>query len=153
MGTALFYHLTRRPLEETLPALLDKALAAGWRVVVRGGDAARLEWLDDRLWMGEGFLPHGRAGGPFDADQPVLLSTADARPNGAACVMAVDGATVSAQEAQTLERVCILFDGNDPVALDGARAQWRDLTGAGIAAQYWSEETGRWQKKAESNAP
>jgi len=35
---------------------------------------------------------------------------------------------------------------------DTARAQWRSLTGAGIAAEYWSEESGRWQKKAESVA-
>jgi hypothetical protein len=26
------------------------------------------------------------------------------------------------------------------------------MTGAGHAAQYWSEETGRWQKKAEHPA-
>ena len=69
MGAAYFYHLTRRPLEATLPLLLEKALAAGWRVAVRGVDAARLDRLDARLWLGpeDGFLPHGRAGGPHDA--------------------------------------------------------------------------------------
>lgn len=150
MGTALFYHLTHRPLEATLPMLLDKSLAAGWRVAVRGGDAGRLDWLDERLWMGDGFLPHGRAGTGFDADQPVLLTTAPDMPNEAACLMAVDGAEVSPDETQRLERVCILFDGNDPAAVDRARGQWRSLTAAGIPAQYWSEESGRWQKKAES---
>ena len=38
MGEVWFYHLTDRPLEATLPALLDRALAAGWRVAVRGTD-------------------------------------------------------------------------------------------------------------------
>ncbi|MET4103158.1 DNA polymerase-3 subunit chi [Roseovarius sp. MBR-78] len=152
MGAAYFYHLTRRPLEVTLPQLLDKALAAGWRVAVRGVDAARMDRLDAQLWLGpeDGFLPHGRAGGPHDADQPVLLTTDTASPNGAACVMAVDGAEVTPEEVQALERACILFDGSDEVALARARAQWKALTGAGCAAQYWSEETGKWQKKAEA---
>ena len=94
MGEAWFYHLTESPLEATLPMLLEKSLAAGWRVVVKGGSAERLDWLDEKLWLGpkDGFLPHGIAGGEHDADQPVLLTTGTARPNGAGCLMAVDGA-------------------------------------------------------------
>jgi DNA polymerase-3 subunit chi len=132
--------------------LLEKSLGAGWRVAVRGRDAARLVWLDERLWLGpeDGFLPHGIAGGPHDADQPVLLTTQSACPNGAVCVMAIDGAEVRAEEVQTLERVCILFDGNDDAAVQVARGQWKALTGAGCAAQYWSEASGRWEKKAEA---
>jgi DNA polymerase-3 subunit chi len=152
MGAVYFYHLTRQPLEATLPMLLEKSLGAGWRVAVRGRDAARLVWLDERLWLGpeDGFLPHGIAGGPHDADQPVLLTTQSACPNGAVCVMAIDGAEVRAEEVQTLERVCILFDGNDDAAVQVARGQWKALTGAGCAAQYWSEASGRWEKKAEA---
>ncbi|MGR3699271.1 MAG: DNA polymerase III subunit chi [Roseovarius sp.] len=152
MGAVYFYHLTRQPLEATLPMLLEKSLGAGWRVAVRGRDAARLVWLDERLWLGpeDGFLPHGIAGGPHDADQPVLLTTQSACPNGAVCVMAIDGAEVRAEEVQTLERVCILFDGNDDAAVQVARGQWKALTGAGCAAQYWSEAGGRWEKKAEA---
>lgn len=152
MGAAYFYHLTARPLEATLPMLLARAREAGWRVVVRGTDPARLDWLDEKLWLGpeEGFLPHGREGGPHDARQPILLSAGEAMPNDPACLMCVDGAEVSAAEVQALERVCILFDGNDPAAVERARGQWRSLTGADCAAQYWSEESGRWQKKAEA---
>lgn len=154
MGSAYFYHLTRAPLEVTLPQLISKARGAGWRVAVRGCEGARMEWLDAKLWQGadDSFLPHGQAGGPHDADQPVLLTTDKTLPNKAACLMTVDGAEVDAQDVQTLERVCVLFDGNDPVALDVARGQWKALTGAGCAAQYWSEESGRWEKKAESGA-
>ena len=54
------------------------------------------------------------------------------------------------REVGTLARVCVLFDGNDPMALDVARGQWKALTGAGATAQYWSEESGKWEKKAES---
>lgn len=152
MGAAYFYHLTRTPLETTLPMLIGKARAAGWRVVVRGADADRMAWLDDKLWLGpeDQFLPHGLAGGAFDADQPVLLTTGKAIPNQAACLMAVDGTEVAAEEVLALDRVCILFDGNDPDLVERARGQWRTLTGAGCSAQYWSQESGAWAKKAEA---
>ncbi|MDR5652967.1 DNA polymerase III subunit chi [Ruixingdingia sedimenti] len=151
MGTAMFYHLTRSAPEALLPQLIGRAQGAGWRVAVRGRDRARLEWLDERLWLvpEDGFLPHGIAGGPHDADQPVLLTDRADIPNGAACLIALDGAEVGAAEAAALERVCILFDAADPAALATARDQWRTLTGAGIKAQYWSEESGRWEKKTE----
>lgn len=151
MGAAYFYHLTQRPLEVTLPLLLGKALGAGWRVAVRGTDAERLDWLDRQLWLGseDAFLPHGRAGGPHEADQPVLLTTGSEIPNGATCVMAVDGAAVTPDEVAAMARICILFDGNDEAAVDAARGQWTALTAAGCSAQYWSEESGRWEKKAE----
>ncbi|MBT6191825.1 MAG: DNA polymerase III subunit chi [Tateyamaria sp.] len=151
MGAAYFYHLTQRPMEETLAMLLNKARAAGWRVAVRGTDAARIAWLDEKLWLGadDGFLPHGIAGGPHDSDQPILL-TVGAAGNGATCVMSIDGAAVTAEEVASLERVCILFDGNDPDQLNTAREHWKALKDASASAQYWSEESGRWEKKAET---
>lgn len=149
MGAALFYHLTRSPAESLLPALIDKALAAGWRVELRGTDAGRMERFDQLLWQREGFLPHGRAGGPHDARQPVLLTLAgEAAANGAACLIAVDGAPVEPAECAAAERTCLVFDGSDPAAAEAARGRWRALTGAGIAAEYWSEEGGGWSRKA-----
>jgi DNA polymerase-3 subunit chi len=146
----MFYHLTRRPMEVTLTMLLAKARQAGWRVVVRGTSADRMAWLDEKLWQGgeESFFPHGLAGGPHDDLQPVLLTSDDSLPNGTDCVMSVDGAVVTAQEIGALERVCLLFDGNDAVALDRARQQWKTLKDAGAAAEYWSEDSGSWEKKA-----
>lgn len=152
MGAAYFYHLTRRPLEETLPVLLAKARGAGWRIAVRGQEMERMAWLDDRLWLGadDSFLPHGLAGGPHDALQPILLTASPEAANNPACVMAIHGAEVRAEEVNALERVCILFDGTDPEAVQRARVQWKTLTSEGCSAQYWSEESGRWEKKAES---
>jgi DNA polymerase-3 subunit chi len=77
-----------------------------------------------------------------------VLIGCGALPEGVACLMAVDGAEVAPGEAAALEKCCILFDGADPAAVEGARAQWKALTGEGLAAAYWSEEGGRWQKKA-----
>lgn len=150
MGAAYFYHLTETPLERTLPMLLGKSREAGWRVAVRGKEQALLERLDTTLWS-DGFLPHGLAGGPHDAEQPILLG-ADIAADGFACIMSVAGADITAEEVIAAERVCILFDGHDEVALNYARGQWKALTGAGCAAQYWAQEDGRWTKKAESTA-
>ncbi|MBM3603473.1 MAG: DNA polymerase III subunit chi [Alphaproteobacteria bacterium] len=148
MGKALFYHLTRSPAEALLPVLLTKALAAGWRVELRGPDAARLDRLDQQLWLGDGFLPHGMAGGSHDARQPILLTVSGQEAgNSPSCLMALDGVEVAPAEALALDRTCILFDGGDAVATGRARDQWRVLTGGGIEAEYWSEESGRWERK------
>ncbi|MFV0293808.1 MAG: DNA polymerase III subunit chi [Paracoccus sp. (in: a-proteobacteria)] len=149
MGNALFYHLTRSNAEMLLPQLLGKAMAAGWRVELRGHDAGRMEALDAALWLGDGFLPHGLAGGPHDARQPVILRESGSPPavSQPDCLISVDGSDVTAEEAAALARVCIIFDGNDQAAVGRARDQWRSLTGAGIAAEYWAEADGRWEKK------
>ena len=153
MGAVYFYHLTQKPLEATLPLLLGKALGAGWRCLVVGAEQARLNSLDTGLWKGKNsdFLAHGLAGGPHDAEQPILLATQHDTSNGAACVMCIDGADITAEQVQTYQRSCILFDGNDPQAVQAARLQWKTLTDAGCAAQYWSEESGNWQMKAKKD--
>lgn len=152
MGAAYFYHLTRRPLPETLRTLLEKSLQQGWRVSVRGVEAEGLEALDRALWLGaeDGFLPHGIAGGAHDTDQPVLLTLEREAGADRDCVMSVHGAEVSAAEVARLARVCVLFDGSDAAAVARARRQWTALKEAGVAAQYWSEDSGRWEKKAET---
>lgn len=149
-GEVFFYHMTRSPLEATLPTLLQKSLEAGWKICVRGTDAKRIDWLDERLWTtsDDGFLPHGQDGGPHDADQPVLLTTKTAITNQADALISVDGAAVAADEMTRHTRVSILFDGNDPDAVAHARTQWKDVVAAGCTAKYWSQESGRWEMKA-----
>ena len=150
MGLVLFYHLMHGTVEDTVGSLLTRALGQGWRVMLRGTDAGRLDRLDARLWTDppDGFVPHGMAGGPHDADQPVLIGTG-AAVNGARALMLVDGALASVEEAAAMDRVWLLFEGADAAAVEAARGEWRRLTGAGVAAQYWSDESGRWQMKAE----
>ena len=148
MAEVFFYPLTRQPLEQTLPQLLGLARKAGWRVTVRGVSPERLDWLDGKLWEGDGFLPHGLAGGPHDADQPILL-TQDKAGNAPDCLISVDGAALDPDEVTTLKRAMVLFDGNDGEAVAHARTQWKAVTSADLPAKYWSQESGNWQMKAE----
>lgn len=150
-GRALFYHLTQSGLEDTLLLILSRAAGQGWKVMVRGTDATRLEALDKKLWLAggpEAFLPHGLEGGPHDHDQPVLLGRG-AVPKGAAGLVLIDGAEVGVDEALGLQRVWVLFDGGDEPKVAQARRLWTSLTGGGMAAQYWTEESGRWAMKVE----
>jgi DNA polymerase III subunit chi len=152
MGVAVFYHLTQSTVAQTAAVILPRALAADWRVMLRGTETVALESLDMALWQGDdSFLPHGLAGGEHDAEQPVLIGTG-AIGNAARALMLVDGAETDPAEAADLERVWVLFDGYDDAALTRARGLWTRLTAAGLAAQYWSEESGRWEKKSEKPA-
>lgn len=147
---ALFYHLTRSTDEALLRQILPRALAQDWRVFVRGTDPAALARLDAALWAepADGFLPHGLAGGPQDARQPVLIGTGTPA-NGASAMVLVQGAVATAAEAAGLQRLWVVFDGADDAAVSGARALWRDLAAGGIGLEYWTETDGRWQKSAE----
>ena len=154
MGTVMFFHLMQSAPADTLGVNAPRALQQGWRVMVRGTDPAALERLDAALWLKGGddsFLPHGLEGGPQDADQPVLLGLGSPA-NGAKVLALIDGAEAADAEIAAMERIWVLFDGNDADRLQAARGQWKAMTGAGHAAQYWSEESGRWEKKAESPA-
>ncbi len=154
MAEVLFYHLTRSPLEVTLPELLEKSRARGWKVLVRTGASERLGWLDERLWLGPdtGFLPHGLAGEPNSEEQPILLTDSKGASNGADILMLVDSAELDPGEVADFERVCVLFDGNDAAALASARTQWKDIVGAGCQAKYFAQEPTGWVQKQTSGA-
>ena len=151
MAEILFYHLTQTPLERTLPDLLEKSLQRGWRVLVKGGDAERLAFLDTVLWTykAESFLPHGVAGEGAE-HQPIYLTTNDEEPNNPDILFLVDGAAYPFEKMSAFDRVCILFDGNDPDAVTAAREAWRATTAAKLPAKYWAQEDGRWTQKAEN---
>lgn len=151
MSEVFFYHLTRSPLELTLKELLMKCRSRDWRVLVRGRDTKRMVWLDEKLWDGDDFFPHGFMTGAFDKEQPVLLTEAIENVNKADILLLIDGAKTTSDEIIKFKRVCLLFDGHDETALREARQDWKSLTAAGIPAQYWSQETGQWQQKMKTN--
>ncbi|TPE52966.1 DNA polymerase III subunit chi [Amaricoccus solimangrovi] len=150
MAEALFYHLTHSSLEQSLPDLLEKTLARGWRALVRCGSEAGLAALDERLWTwrDDAFLPHGTARSPHAALQPVYLTLGAENPNRADVLMLVDGARAGAAEIAGFTRACLIFDGADPAAVEAARRDWRAVREAGIPAKYWAQEKGRWTQKA-----
>ncbi|WP_374304462.1 DNA polymerase III subunit chi [Ferrovibrio sp.] len=150
MAELLFYHLTRRRLEQVLPELLEKTLQRGWKAVVKGGSEERIQQLNGDLWTygRASFLPHGVKADGFADKQPVYLTTEDERPNNADVLFLVDGA--DAENVSAYTRVCDLFDGNDEDAVQAARQRWKRAKDAGHTLAYWQQsETGGWVKKAE----
>jgi DNA polymerase-3 subunit chi len=147
MTEVWFYHLERTSLEQALPELLEKTLARGWKAIVRAREPARLDHLDQHLWTfrDDSFLPHGPAGEPHAARQPILLTTALDNPNGAEALLLVDGA--DAGDLAGYARVMVLFDGGDEAALAAARAQWSVLKAAGAALSYWRQQGRGWEKQ------
>jgi DNA polymerase-3 subunit chi len=144
----LFYHLDRQPLERVLPELLEKCLERGWRTVVQVGSDERRDALDAHLWTyrDEGFLPHGTVKDGNAEVQPVWLTAGDDNPNAATVRFLADGAELPNLAGYT--RVVMLFDGQDPDAVDRARAAWKTVKAAGHDATYWQQsERGRWEKK------
>jgi DNA polymerase-3 subunit chi len=85
MTEIAFYHLQRSTLEQALPRLLEKTLAAGKRAVVVLGTPERVEALNAALWSfdQDSWIPHGSAADGNAADQPVWLTATDENPNGA----------------------------------------------------------------------
>jgi len=149
MTEILFYHLQRHPLERVLPALVEKSLERGWRVVVQAASEERVEALDAHLWIfrDDSFLPHGTWREAEAAEQPVLLTVHDSNPNGAAVRFLVDGAPIPA-DAAGYERIVLLVDGNDPDAVAAARERWSEGKAKGFEVTYWqADENGRWQRK------
>ena len=150
MAEVLFYQLTASPLEASLPELLERSLARGWRVLLRCGSEAGMASLDELLWTYSeaSFLPHGTARAGHAGLQPIYLTLGDENPNGANVLMLVDGARAAPAEIGGFERTCLLFDGNDERAVEAARADWRAVKAAALPAKYWAQEQGRWVQKA-----
>ena len=149
MAEALFYHLTVSSLDETLPGLLEKSLARGWRATVQAGSEERRAALDQLLWTyrDDSFLAHGLDGEPHAADQPVLLTLGPGNANGSNVRFVVDG--VEPPDLNGYDRGVILFDGHDEAQLAAARGQWRALKEAGHDVTYWRQsDDRRWIKQA-----
>jgi DNA polymerase-3 subunit chi len=150
MTEILFYHLVRQPIEKVLPTLLERSLDRGWRVVVQAASEERVEALDAHLWTfrDDSFLPHGTWREAQAREQPIFLTVNDDNPNGASVRFLIDGAPVPT-DAATYERIVLVFDGDDPDALDAARSHWSAAKQQGFDVTYWQpDERGRWQRKA-----
>jgi len=150
MTEVLFYHLQHQTPESVLPSLLERSVERGWRVVVQTASDERMEALDAHLWTyrDDSFLPHGTSRESEAASQPILLTTGDDNPNAATVRFLLDGVALPA-DAETYDRLVLLFDGDDEDALTQARTRWTDAKTQGFDVTYWqTDERGRWVKKA-----
>ena len=144
MAEVLFYQLTATPLEASLPEMLERSLARGWRVLLRCGSEAGMATLDEMLWTysDASFLPHGTAATGHAALQPIYLTLGDENPNGANVLMLVDGARAGAGEMAGFERTCLLFDGHDERARRGRPRRLARGQGGGAAGEVLGAGTG-----------
>lgn len=141
-----FYHLTHAPIERVLPAVAEKVIATGGRLLVVA-EAARLLRLDAVLWAyrPESFLPHACAGGKCDSAQPVLLAVHTVAANGARNVALADGTW--RDDALGFDRAFFFFDEERIVK---ARQAWKALADRDATERrYWKQaEGGGWEQLA-----
>jgi DNA polymerase III subunit chi len=150
MTEILFYQLKGQTPEQVLPALLQKSLERGWRVVIQGSSEERLDALDAHLWTwrDESFLPHGTWREADAAQQPILLTPYEDNPNGAGVRFLIEGAAMP-EEPAAYQRVVLLFDGEDIDAVEAARARWTKLKSAGFEVTFWqADDKGGWRRQA-----
>lgn len=142
-----FYHLTRSPLDRVLPAITQKVLDDGGRLLIVAEEPGARTKIDSVLWghKAESFLPHAQAGAEDDSLQPVLISGAAEAANGARNIALADG--VWRDEALQFDRAFHFFD-EDRIA--EARMAWKGLADReGVERNYWKQnDEGRWEKMA-----
>lgn len=139
-----FYQLTRDPAHVVLPAIANKVLDEGRRLLIVSGDMGQLKTISSSLWgwKAESFLAHNRAGQGDEAEQPILLSDAAVAGNSARLVALADGEW--RDEALGFERVFYLFP---PQNTDQAREAWKSLKDKeGVERRYWKQDGGKWRQ-------
>lgn len=141
-----FYHLSRSTLEQALPRLLIRTLAAGQRALVLTPDEATRDALNEALWQQPAWLPHG-AETDGDPDlQPIWLSTEPEPLNGARFLFLTYG--VASDRIGAFDRAFDLFDGNSDAAVQSARNRWKAAKDQGHTVTYWQQTEKGWQQKA-----
>ena len=142
-----FYHLTDMPIERVLPAIAEKVLASGHRLLVVVADAEQRTGLDRLLWSytPESFLPHAQLGNDDDTVQPILLAPDVNAANGARYIALADGEW--RDDALDFDRVFHFFDEE---RIRDARTAWKGLAGRDdMVRHYWKQnDAGRWEQVA-----
>lgn len=142
-----FYLLSHGSAAQAIAQLARATRKAGERMLVVADNGGALDAVSSSLWefAPEAFLANGMAGEGHEDRQPILLSSSPAAPaNGARYLAIADG--VWRDEALGFDRVFLLF-GED--RREDARATWRMLgEKEGIARNFWSQESGKWEQVA-----
>ena len=148
MSEISFYQLKRHSMERALLRLLEKALSAGERAVVRLAEEAEVPLMDTALWSvdPDSFLAHGTSKSARPEQQPVFLTAGQDNPAGAAFLFILPGAPAAGLDK--FKRVFFVFDGNSENQVAKAREQWKTLKNEDHDLTYWSQtDNGGWQKK------
>ncbi len=136
-----FYHVTRGAADTVLPRILERALAAGMRVAVRVPDAQARAALDAQLWTCDpvSFLPHSAEPCEAADAQPILLTATNRAANAATMLIVLEPPL----PREGFARAALVFADADASA---ARDEWRALKADGLAATYWKQGAGGWEK-------
>ena len=112
---------------------MQKSLERGWRVVVQASSDERVEALDAHLWTwrDDAFLPHGTWRDAEAAEQPVLLTRQRGKSQRRRRALPGRGRRLPG-DAAAYQRLVLLFDGDDPEALETARARWSKAKNDGL---------------------
>jgi len=145
-----FYHLETKPLEQALPALLQKIFSKGHRVLLSTPTLGRAQQIDSHLWVyaPETFLPHGLVGEAMDHRQPILISTDTQNTNKADVLVLCDYQTVP-ENIQDFSMCCDFLNGHDEGAITAARTRWAAYKSMGHTVTYWQQtESEGWREKS-----
>ena len=137
-----FYQLSRDPVEQVLPAIAQRLMDEGQRLLVVDGREGAMLRLSRSLWdwKPDSFLAHGLKGEGDESVQPVLLSHGMTASNTATNIALTDGEW--RKEALSFERVFYFFD---ETTIGGARECWRALKGReGVEPRFWRQDGRKW---------
>lgn len=137
-----FYQLSRDPVEQVLPAIAQRLLDDGDRLLVVDGRDDALSRISEALWGSrpESFLAHGLANDLDAATQPILLSTQEEALNNARHIALSDG--VWRDAATSFDRAFYFFD---ETTIDAARISWKNLKATpDVTPRFWRQEGRKW---------
>ena len=137
-----FYHLLTTPLERALPKLMEKALSANMRCVIRVDSEAMMNRLNDVLWTYQerSFLPHGSVKDKHAEQQPIYITYRDENPNSATLLVITDGSQL--ENPEPYAKVLDIFNGHDDAAVSNARSRWKHYQSTDHKLTYIKQQDG-----------
>jgi len=137
-----FYQLTRDPASSVIPAIAQRTLDQGERMLIVSADLDQHQGISEALWahQPESFLAHDFAGCNAPERQPILISDALDAVNGAKYLVLADGEWRG--DVAGFARIFYFFE---PDKIDNARAAWRILAKTPDAdPHYWRQDGRKW---------
>ena len=149
MTEVRFYHLTKQPLEQALPDLLERVLGLGKKAVIKVQDTETVKTMSKHLWVCRrgGFFPHGTEEESNPEYDPLWLTDVDTNPINAEVLVLTQGTTVDKIDDYGI--VCEMLNGHNDNEVTSARERWKVYKEQGLELTYWQQsEKGAWEKKA-----